>query len=62
MNEYTSVITVKIDIHSLGINAKDAERFNKELCKNYLAQMMQDPSIDGCNIIKATTTETKKCS
>lgn len=59
MNEYTSVITVKIDIHSLGISAEDAERFNKELCKNCLAEMMQDPNVDGCNVIRATTTKTK---
>lgn len=59
MNEYTSVITVKIDIHSLGISAEDAERFNTALCKDYLAEMMQDPNVDGRNVIKATTTKTK---
>lgn len=61
MQEYTTVFTIKVDVHSMAKNSHDGALMNEITIKDYLAQMFGRAEIDGVNIIKVGETyETKK--
>ena len=58
MKEYTTVFTVKIDVKSKMDDLDFAKEMNFEKMKDLLAEMMQSPDVDGCNIIADVTKKT----
>lgn len=58
--EYTSVLTIKIDVHCTAVNADHAEICNREFVKDRLAEILSMSKVDGVNILKVHTEKTEK--
>ena len=59
MKEFTTVFTVKIDVHSFSTSKEAAEDMNEAILKDQLAHIIDCPNVDGVNILGGHTTETK---
>lgn len=58
--EYTSVFTLKIDVHCTALNADYAESCNTDFIKDRLAEILSMSKVDGVNILKVHTEKTEK--
>lgn len=59
MKEFTTVFTVKIDVHSFATSKDAAEDMNEAILKEKLVSVMGCPNVDGVNILGGHTKETK---